>query len=376
MTMTNRPVISATGLFTPEHSISNEELVGSFNRYVELHNARNADAIEAGEAEALQPSSTEFIEKASGIKARHVMVKEPVLDPEIMAPRWDERGDDELSMMAEIGVAAAREALEKAGRDVRDVDAVLCAASNMERPYPAMAVEIQQALGIDGFGFDMNVACSSATFGIQTAADYIRAGNAKSVLVVSPEITSGHLNWRDRDSHFIFGDVATAVLVEEAAIAPAEHWDILGTKLKTVFSNNIRNNFGFLNRASPEGEGQPDKLFVQEGRKVFKEVVPMVAEMIVTEAERLSLDPAGLRRLWLHQANAGMNRLIAQRVLGHEASPDESPTVLDTYGNTSSAGSIIAFHLHSGDLEQGDTGLICSFGAGYSAGCVFVRKAA
>ena len=376
MTMTNRPVISATGLFTPEHSISNEELVGSFNRYVELHNARNAEAIEAGEAEALQPSSTEFIEKASGIKARHVMVKEPVLDPEIMAPRWDERSDDELSMMAEIGVAAAREALETAGRDVRNVDAVLCAASNMERPYPAMAVEIQQALGIDGFGFDMNVACSSATFGIQTAADYIRAGNAKSVLVVSPEITSGHLNWRDRDSHFIFGDVATAVLVEDAGIAPAEHWDILGTKLKTVFSNNIRNNFGFLNRASPEGEGKADKMFVQEGRKVFKEVVPMVAEMIVTEAERLSLDPAGLRRLWLHQANAGMNRLIAQRVLGHEASADESPTVLDTYGNTSSAGSIIAFHLHNRDLAEGDTGLICSFGAGYSAGCVFVRKAA
>ena len=117
-----------------------------------------------------------------------------------------------------------------------------------------------------------------------------------------------------------------------------------------------------------------DKLFVQEGRKVFKEVVPMVATMIVEEAGRLGLDPAGLRRLWLHQANAGMNRLIAQRVLGHEASEDESPTVLDTYGNTSSAGSIIAFHLHNDDLAAGDTGLICSFGAGYSAGTVFVRK--
>jgi beta-ketodecanoyl-[acyl-carrier-protein] synthase len=266
------------------------------------------------------------------------------------------------------------QALERAGRAPQDVDAVLCAASNMQRAYPAMAIEIQQALGIEGFGFDMNVACSSATFGIQTAADYIRAGNARSVLVVSPEITSGHLNWRDRDSHFIFGDVATAVLVEDAAIAPAQHWEILGTKLKTVFSNNIRNNFGFLNRATPETEGTADKLFVQEGRKVFKEVVPMVAQMILDEAARLGIDPEGLRRLWLHQANAGMNRLISHKVLGHEASEDESPTVLDTYGNTSSAGSIIAFHQHSGDLVAGDTGLICSFGAGYSAGTVFVRK--
>ena len=373
---TGRPVISSTGLFTPPETITNEELVESFNGYVERFNAANTDAIAAGTVEPLQPSSVEFIEKASGIKARHVMAKAPILDPEIMAPRWPERSNEELSVLAEIGVKAARDALERAGRDAADVDAVLCAASNMERPYPAMAVEIQQELGIDGFGFDMNVACSSATFGIQTAADYIRAGNARSVLVVSPEITSGHLNWRDRDSHFIFGDVATAVLVEDAALAPAEHWDILGTRLKTVFSNNIRNNFGFLNRASPEGEGRADKLFVQEGRKVFKEVVPMVAELIVTEAERLGLDPQALRRLWLHQANAGMNRLIAQRVLGHEADVDESPTVLDTYANTSSAGSIIAFHKHCEDLAEGDTGLICSFGAGYSVGAVFVRKVA
>lgn len=367
-TLSGRPVISATGLFTPEESITNAELVASFNAFVDRYNAANPDA------EPLAYSSVEFIEKASGIKSRHVMSKAPILDPEVMCPRLPERGNDEISVMAEIGVAAAKQALERAGRKPEDVDAVLCAASNMQRAYPAMAIEIQQALGIDGFGFDMNVACSSATFGIQTAADYVRAGNARSVLVVSPEITSGHLNWRDRDSHFIFGDVATAVLVEDAAIAPAQHWEILGTKLKTVFSNNIRNNFGFLNRAAPENAGTADKLFVQEGRKVFKEVVPMVAQMILDEAARLGLDPEALRRLWLHQANAGMNRLIAHKVLGHEANEDESPTVLDTYGNTSSAGSIIAFHQHSDDLLAGDTGLICSFGAGYSAGTVFVRK--
>jgi beta-ketodecanoyl-[acyl-carrier-protein] synthase len=366
--LSGRPVISATGLFTPPESITNEELVASFNAFVDRHNAAHPDA------EPLAYSSVEFIEKASGIKARHVMSKAPILDPDTMCPRLPERANDEMSIMAEIGVAAARQALERAGRKPEDVDAVLCAASNMQRAYPAMAIEIQQALGIDGFGFDMNVACSSATFGIQTAADYIRAGNARSVLVVSPEITSGHLNWRDRDSHFIFGDVATAVLVEDAAIAPAQHWEILGTRLKTVFSNNIRNNFGFLNRAAPESAGAADKLFVQEGRKVFKEVVPMVAQMIIEEAARLGIDPATLRRLWLHQANAGMNRLISHKVLGHEASEDESPTVLDTYGNTSSAGSIIAFNLHSDDLVAGDTGLICSFGAGYSAGTVFVRK--
>ncbi|MCC2602972.1 beta-ketoacyl-ACP synthase III [Sphingopyxis yananensis] len=371
------PVISATGLFTPDQSIDNKELVASFNAYVALYNQDHADQIASGTMEALAPSSVEFIEKASGIHSRFVVDKDGILDPAHMAPRLAERSNEELSVLAEIGVIAAQDALARAGRDAADVDAVLCAASNMQRPYPAMAIEIQHALGIEGFAFDMNVACSSATFGIQTAADYIRASHAKSVLVVNPEICSGHLNWRDRDSHFIFGDVATAILVEEKSIAPAGHWDILGTKLKTVFSNNIRNNFGFLNRAhgAIDQDGpKTDKLFVQEGRKVFKEVVPMVSALIVEEMEKLGLQGRDMRRLWLHQANSNMNRLIAQRVLGHDATPEESPTVLETYANTSSAGSIIAFHLHQDGINSGDTGLICSFGAGYSVGSVFIRK--
>jgi len=374
-----KPVISATGLYTPPNSISNEELVDSFNRYVELYNAEHAAAIEAGEVAALTPSSVEFIEKASGIKARFVVNKDGILDPSIMAPRIPERPNEELSVLAELAVRAARQALERAGRDPMDVDAVICAASNMQRAYPAMAIEIQAALGcnLEGFAFDMNVACSSATFGIQTAADFVRAGHARSVLVVNPEICSGHLNFKDRDSHFIFGDVGTAILIEAAdVVGDKPHWEILGTKLKTQFSNNIRNNFGFLNHTAPEGIGAKDKLFVQEGRKVFKEVVPMVAAMIIEHMETLGLEASGLRRMWLHQANANMNRLIAGKVLGHEATEDESPTVLDTYANTSSAGSIIAFHKNSDDLGAGDTGLICSFGAGYSAGSVFVRKVA
>jgi len=374
-----KPVISATGLYTPPNSITNEELVDSFNRYVELFNAEHAAAIEAGEVAALTPSSVEFIEKASGIKARFVVNKDGILDPSIMAPRIPERPNEELSVLAELAVRAARQALERAGRDPMDVDAVICAASNMQRAYPAMAIEIQAALGCnpEGFAFDMNVACSSATFGIQTAADFVRAGHARSVLVVNPEICSGHLNFKDRDSHFIFGDVGTAILIEAAdVVGDKPHWEILGTKLKTQFSNNIRNNFGFLNHTAPEGIGAKDKLFVQEGRKVFKEVVPMVAAMIIEHMETLGLEASGLRRMWLHQANANMNRLIAGKVLGHEATEDESPTVLDTYANTSSAGSIIAFHKNSDDLGAGDTGLICSFGAGYSAGSVFVRKVA
>lgn len=366
-------VIAATGLFTPAERVTNAELVEAYNAFVEIYNARHAAEIAGGVVPALAPSSVEFIEKASGIKSRYVMNRSGVVDPEVMHPLIPERSNDELSIMAEIGVAAAKDAIARWGKDASQIDAVVCAASNMQRAYPAMAIEIQEALGIDGFGFDMNVACSSATFGIKTAADYIATGSARAVLVVNPEITSGHLNFRDRDSHFIFGDVATAVIVERADQAVGG-WDILGTRLKTVFSNNIRNNFGFLNRTAPGSEGAVDKLFVQEGRKVFREVVPMVSEMIVTHAADLGIDPAALKRLWLHQANINMNDLIGRRVLGRDPTPEENVIILDEFANTSSAGSIIAFHRAHEDFAAGETGLICSFGAGYSAGTVFVRR--
>jgi len=377
-----KAVISATGLFTPEQSISNAELVAAYNAWADSWNAENAEAIAAGELELKTPSSEGFIEKASGIKSRFVMDKSGIIDPERMLPNLPARGNDELSIMAEMAVKAAQQAIEAWGKPVSEIGAVICAASNMQRAYPAMAIEVQQALGIEGFAFDMNVACSSATFGIKTAADFVASGSAKAVLMVNPEICSAHLNFKDRDSHFIFGDVATAVIVEAEDQAGPGGWDIVGTRLKTSFSNNIRNNFGFLNRAAlPTGESEPvgsdglsDKMFVQQGRKVFKEVVPMVSEMILDHAAELNLDPHGLKRMWLHQANINMNQMIGKKVLGREPEAEENVIILDDYANTSSAGSIIAFHLKQDGFAAGDTGLICSFGAGYSAGTVFVQK--
>jgi len=285
-----------------------------------------------------------------------------------------ERPNSELSVMAEIGVKAAQQALEAADLVASDLDAVIVAASNMQRAYPAMAVEIQDALGAKGFAFDMNVACSSATFGIQQARDSIRAGSARRILMVNPEICTGHLNFRDRDAHFIFGDVATAVVIEATDVVRAKsNFEIIDTRLQTIFSNNIRNNFGFMNRADERGIGAVDKLFVQEGRKVFKEVCPAVAQQINEQLADLNLQADQLSRLWLHQANRNMNDLIARRVLGREPTEKESPTILDAYANTSSAGSIIAFHLNRDDLNAGELGVLCSFGAGYSIGSVVLR---
>jgi beta-ketodecanoyl-[acyl-carrier-protein] synthase len=370
--------ITGTGLYHPPQSISNAELVASYNAYAQRFNADNAAQIAAGQVEALTPSSEAFIEKASGIKSRYVVEKEGVLDPARMHPRLAPRADDDLSLMAEVSVAAAQEALDQAQLQGADIDAVICACANHQRPYPAIAIEVQQALGARGFAYDMNVACSSATFGIAQAVGQIACGNAQRVLVVSPEITSGHLAWRDRDCHFIFGDVCTAVIVESEAAQqqggarPA--WQILGTRLMTQFSNNIRNNAGFLSTAENRDPDERDQRFYQNGRQVFKEVCPMAAEHIEQHLAALGHQSSDAKRFWLHQANINMNLFVARKLLGRDATPEEAPIILDEFANTAAAGSVIAFHRHNADLSAGDVGVMCSFGAGYSIGSVVLRR--
>lgn len=368
--------ITGTGLYAPPDVISNDELVASFNGWVAMENEKNAAAIARGEREALAPSSAEFVFKASGIARRHVTDRTGILDPMIMAPRIPDRPNTEQSLQCEMSIKAITSALAQAGVEPSSVDGVLVACSNHQRSYPAIAVEVQAALGASGVAFDMNVACSSATFGISVARDMVAQGSATRVVVVSPEICTGHLNFRDRESHFIFGDACTAVVVEamEGATAGKEVYEIVGTRLKTQFSNAIRNNAGFLDRCCPEHRDAPDRLFVQQGRKVFKEVSPMVAELISGHLDSLGLAPSALRRLWLHQANGTMNQWIAAKVLGRDATEEESPSVLAEYGNTSSCGSIIVFHEKRQGMNVGDVGVVCSFGAGYSAGSVVVRK--
>ncbi len=371
----HKVAITGTGVFTPSQVITNDELVVAFNAYADRWNTENAAAIAAGEVEAKQHSSSEFILAASGIENRYVLDKTGVLDPARMYPRLPARSDEEPSYMAEIGVDAANKALAKAGVDAADVDLTLCAASNMERAYPAIAVEIQALIGAGGFAYDMNVACSSATFGIQTAADMIRAGSIRRALVINPEICSAHLEWRDRDCHFIFGDVATATLLERDEDLAKPKFKVLSTRCATQFSNNIRNNNGYLRRTHDQMEDRRDMQFMQNGRKVFKEVLPMVSEHILTHLDETGVAADDLKRLWLHQANKTMNDYIGRKVLGRDPEPGEQPNILQDYANTSSAGSIIAFSQHSADLAPGAKGLICSFGAGYSVGSVIVQRA-
>ncbi len=372
--MTTQTAITGWGVWHPPDVLTNEELCIAFNEFVRRDNAKHADEIAAGKREALKESSPEFIVKGSGIKRRYVQDKTGLVDPERMCPNIPDRPEDELSIQAEYSVAAAKRALAVAGRTGEDVDFVMLGAANLQRLYPAIAIEVQNALGARGYGMDLSLGCSAATGAAQLACQAVRLGQAQCAVVVVPELTTGHMNWRDRDSHFIFGDAAVALVIEPLERARPGSWEILSTRMMSKWSNTIRNNAGYLNRCDPKTQFADDKLFHQQGRKVFKDVVPLAEKFIVDHLVAHEIEPAQVSRYWLHQANSNMNDLIAKRILGRPATHAEAPVILDEYGNTASAGSLIAFTLHNADLPAGAYGMMSSFGAGYSLGSLLLQK--
>ncbi|HEX4419221.1 MAG TPA: beta-ketoacyl-ACP synthase III [Kofleriaceae bacterium] len=371
---TTKTSITGHGVWHPETVLGNEELCAAFNTFVRSENAKHAEAIAAGTQEALKESTPEWVVKASGIIHRYVEDKTGLLDPERMCPNIPDRPEDQLSIQAEYAVKAARRALESAGRAAEDVDLVVLGCSNLQRLYPAIAIEVQNELGARGYGFDVSLGCSAATGATQLASQAVQLGQAECALVVVPELTTGHMNWRERDSHFIFGDASVALVVEPTARARPGSWEILSTRMMSKWSNNIRNNKGYLDRCDPSTEHNIDKLFHQHGRRVFKDVVPLADKFISDHIASHDLAPAQIARFWLHQANQNMNELITKRILGREATREEAPIIIDEYGNTASAGSLIAFSKYSEDLPAGSYGVMASFGAGYSLGSLMLQR--
>jgi beta-ketodecanoyl-[acyl-carrier-protein] synthase len=363
-------VFSGTGLYLPKDTISNDELVKSFNAYVDSFNEDNAKAIDDGSLEPLAHSSSAFIEKASGINSRHVIDKRGILDIDLMRPQIDEYLADGQSVQAHMAINAAKDALEAANKSSRDIDWVIATSSGFQRHYPAIAIEVQEALGIDGLGFDMNVACSSVSFALLNAINAIKANAARAVLIVNPELFTLQTNFRCRKSHFLFGDAATAIIVEKANETCYPHaFEVIDCQMKTQFSKNIINDFGFTNDTI---EGKDRNYFNQNGNKVFKEVVKLSSDMIVQQLNRHSANIP--KRFWLHQANSNMTRLIVNKLIGRNPTIEEAPQPIQFCGNTSSSGAMISYHLHHQDMDTSDYGLFATFGAGYSLGSIILRK--
>ena len=365
--------IAGTGIWYPEDTINNDEIVSSFNSYVDVYNSSHKNKIDSGELEKLDYSSTEFIEKASGIKTRHVIDKKNILDINKMMPGVLHEDASKLSIHAEVGIKAAKKAMDSANVTPSDIDAVILGTSHAARNYPSVAIEIQNELGIDGYAYDMLVGCSSTTFAINNAISDISSGLAETVLVINPEISTPFVNYTKRDIHFIFGDGCVATVVSKNNTSN-NCFKVIDRKLVTKFSNNIRSDWSYLARAATDKKTHEDLLFYQNGNSVFKEVCPMVAEFINNQLKENNLESIDIKKFWLHQANARMVKLIVSKIIGtNDFDSELAPLPIEKFGNLASAGSMFAFNLHN-DLEQGEKGLICSFGAGYSVCSIIVEK--
>jgi beta-ketodecanoyl-[acyl-carrier-protein] synthase len=372
---TTGTAITGHGVWHPETVLTNEELCAGFNEFVRRDNAKHAAEIAAGKRKPLQESTPEFVVKASGIERRYVEDKTGLVDPERMCPNIPDRPEEALSIQAEYSVNAAKLALDRAGRHGEDIDLVVLGAANLQRLYPAIGIEVQDAIGARGWALDLSLGCSAATGAAIVAAQAVQAGTASCALVVVPELTTGHMNWRERDSHFIFGDASVALVIERADRAKKGSWEILSTRMLSKYSATaIRNNAGYLDRCDPKTQFGDHKLFHQQGRRVFKEVVPLASKFITEHLASIELAPQAVQRFWLHQANRKLNEVVAEWVLGRPATREEAPIILDEYGNTASAGSLIAFSKYSEDLAAGSYGVMCSFGAGYSLGSLLLQR--
>ena len=365
--------IAGTGIWHPEEMITNDEIVESYNSYVDNFNHKNADEIDNGNMVAMEHSSASFIEKASGIKTRYVIDKKNILDIDKMMPQVEHEDESKLSIHAVVGIKAAKKAMEQANVSAADIDGVILGTSHAARNYPSVAIEIQNELGIDGYAYDMLVGCSSTTFAINNAYSDIASGLANTVLVINPEISTPFVNYTRRDIHFIFGDGCVATVVSKNNSSKHSH-KVLDRKLVTKFSNNIRSDWSYLVRAADNSKTYEDLLFYQNGNSVFKEVCPMVAEFISTQLKDNDIEPSEIKKFWLHQANARMINLIVAKIIGTDQFDTSlAPMPIEKFGNLASAGSMFAFNIHN-DLKKGEKGLICSFGAGYSVCSIIVEK--
>ena len=371
-------VISGTGVFTPPNGLTNEELVAGYNAHVDLWNEEHKAEIAAGEMTAKEHSSCAFIEKASGIKNRNLMEASGLTEPDRMYPYLSDMAEEKLAdtpVQVKMAHEAAMKALSEAGLKGSDIDLVIISASVWERFVPSMATELQALLGAKGFAFDMAMACSSATFGMSTAHDALGSGMANKALVVTAEYLSPLMAYEDRDGHFIFGDAAIAMILEREEESTSDSaFRILDRKLFTEFSTNIKAGFGSRVLIERDRVADPEQRFTQSGRVVFKELLPKVIAHVESHLEDNDRSVEDFKRMWLHQANINMNLFASRKILGHEPSQEEAPTILDSYANTAGAGCMIAFNQHKQDFKSGDLGLICSFGASYSIGSFIVEK--
>jgi 3-oxoacyl-[acyl-carrier-protein] synthase-3 len=317
-----RSVVRGVGGYLPAHTLTNAEL------------AKKVD------------TSDEWIVQRTGIRERHIAA------------------DGEKT--SDLGLAAARKALNNAGIGADAIDLIVLATSTPDQTFPATAVTIQDGLGITrGAAFDMQAVCSGFVFALATADQFLRSGDFKCALVIGAETFSRILDWSDRGTCVLFGDGAGAVVLEGSTDAGDR--GVLTTKLRSDGRH----------RAKLYVDGGPSSTQTvghlrMEGREVFRHAVGMITDVIEDAFATTGYGADDVDWFVPHQANKRIIDGSAQK-LG--IAPEKIVTTVDRHGNTSAASIPLALSVASGDgrIKQGDLVLLEAMGGGFTWGSALIR---
>lgn len=296
-------------------------------------------------------TSDEWIQERTGIAGRHISTGETV--PSLAAD-------------------ACKKALDQAGVDAADVDAILLATCSPEWLLPCAACQVQDMIGaVNAVAFDINAACSGFLFGLTTAQAYIASGMYKKILVVGSEVLSKIMNWEDRTSCILFGDGAGAALVEAV-----DDSDVSGM---ISFAQGSDGAKGMVlscrerllsNPLYTEKDEEEDFYVHMDGQAVYRFATRQVPDCIKEALDKVDMTVEDIDLFVLHQANARIIEAAAKRL---HADIEKFPMNIDRMGNMSSATiPVLLDELNrAGRLNRGDKLVLSGFGAGLTYGaCV------
>lgn len=299
--------------------------------------------------ESVVDTTDQWIVERSGIRQRHIA------------------GDDETT--GSLGIAAARQALVRAGIDPVDIDLVICATATPDRTFPSTAVRVQAGLGISkGAAFDVQAVCSGFVYAMTIADNFLKTGQFRRALVIGSETFSRILDWTDRSTCVLFGDGAGAVVLE----AQPQH----GTKDdRGVLSARIRSDGRFEDLLYVDGGPSTTKTvghLRMNGREVFRHAIQKISGVIEETLVANGIAPDEINLFVPHQANTRILDGIAKKL---NVDPNKIIMTLSKHGNTSAASIPLALNeaFEEHRVKEGDLVLLEAMGGGFTWGAVLIR---
>ncbi|WP_455477497.1 beta-ketoacyl-ACP synthase III [Bartonella sp. B41] len=277
---------------------------------------------------------------------------------------------DKNETTVSLGTKAAQGALANAGLTIKDIDCIILATSTPNHTFPASAVEIQHALGMNhGFAFDVQAVCSGFIFAVTTADTYLRSGAAKRILVIGSDTFTRILDWKDRTTCVLFGDGAGAIILEAQDAVSSVSCDC------GILSSKLRSDGMYINKLYVDGgpsTTQTTGLLRMEGREVFKHAVGMITDVVDECFAAVGMNSSQLDWFVPHQAN---KRIIEASAKKLKIPMDKVVITIDQHGNTSAASVPLALAtaIQDGRIKKGDLIMLEAMGGGFTWGAILIR---